>query len=129
MPCLQIRVTFRVRASRNQFGWRRNNSVHSSPFAPIITACVCAHTCLVVSDSVAPWTVVCGPFCPWNFPGKNTGESCHLLLQGGLPNLGIEPASLAPPALAGRFFTTAPPGKSYPWQEFNLALHILKTSI
>ena len=21
-------------------------------------------------------------FCPWNFPGKNTGEDCHLLLQG-----------------------------------------------
>ena len=20
--------------------------------------------------------------CPWNFPGKNTGEGCHFLLQG-----------------------------------------------
>ena len=28
---------------------------------------------------------------------------------GDLPNPGIEPASLASPALAGRFFTTAPP--------------------
>ena len=27
---------------------------------------------------------------------------------GDLPNLGVEPAS---PALAGRFFTTVPPGK------------------
>ena len=28
-----------------------------------------------------------------------------------LPNPGIEPMSLASPALAGRFFTTEPPGK------------------
>ena len=30
---------------------------------------------------------------------------------GDLPDPGIELASLAPPALAGGFFTTAPPGK------------------
>ena len=29
---------------------------------------------------------------------------------GDLPNPGIEPASPVPPALAGRFFTTEPPG-------------------
>ena len=29
---------------------------------------------------------------------------------GDLPDLGIEPESLASPALAGRFFTTVPPG-------------------
>ena len=29
-----------------------------------------------------------------------------------LPDLGIEPTSFAPPALAGRFFTTKLPGKS-----------------
>ena len=28
-----------------------------------------------------------------------------------LPNPGIEPSTLGPPALAGRFFTTVPPGK------------------
>ena len=28
-----------------------------------------------------------------------------------LPNTGIEPTSLVFPALAGRFFTTVPPGK------------------
>ena len=31
---------------------------------------------------------------------------------GELPNLGIKIASLACPSLAGRFFTTVPPGKS-----------------
>ena len=30
---------------------------------------------------------------------------------GDLPDLGIEPASLVSPALAGGFFTTGPPGK------------------
>ena len=33
--------------------------------------------------------------------------SCHFLFQGNLPNPGIEPT---PPALAGGFFTTEPPG-------------------
>ena len=30
---------------------------------------------------------------------------------GDLPDPGIKPVSLTSPALAGRFFTTAPPGK------------------
>ena len=46
--------------------------------------------------------------CLWDFPGKNTGVGCHFLLQGGLSDPGIKPASLA---LADRFFTTEPPGK------------------
>ena len=32
--------------------------------------------------------------CPWNFPGKNTGVGCHLLLQGNLPDPGIKPLCL-----------------------------------
>ena len=48
---------------------------------------------------------------PWDFPGKNTGVGCHGLLQGNLPNPGIEPTSVVSPALAGEFFTTVPPGK------------------
>ena len=43
--------------------------------------------------------------CPWNSPGKNTRVGCHFLLQGDLPNLGIKPASLPSPVLAGGFFT------------------------
>ena len=30
-------------------------------------------------------------------PGKNTGMGCHALLQGDLPDSGIEPASPASP--------------------------------
>ena len=65
---------------------------------------VCVLSPSVMSDSLWPL----GPqlarlLCSWDFPGKNT--------SGDLPNPGIEAASLMPPALAGRFFTTAPPGK------------------
>ena len=40
----------------------------------------------IMSDSLQP----CGLyptrfFCPWNFPGKNTGVSCHFFLQGIFP--------------------------------------------
>ena len=28
------------------------------------------------------------PLCPWDFPGKDSGVSCHFLLQGDLPHLG-----------------------------------------
>ena len=41
-------------------------------------------------------------------PGKNTGVGCHALLQGNLPNSGIEPRS---PALWANSLRTDPPGK------------------
>ena len=46
--------------------------------------------------------------CPWDSPGTNIAMGCHFLLQGDLPNPGIELASPMSPALAGRFFTTSP---------------------
>ena len=30
----------------------------------------------------APWTVVQQFLCPWDFHSKNTGVSCHFLLEG-----------------------------------------------
>ena len=30
----------------------------------------------VMPDSLQPRE----PFCPWNFPGKNTGAGCHFFL-------------------------------------------------
>ena len=39
-----------------------------------------------------------------------SGLPCHP--PGDLPDLGIKPVSLMSSTLAGRFFTTAPPGKS-----------------
>ena len=70
-----------------------------------VYASVCA--CSVMFDSLQPH----GPqptrlLCPWDFPGKNTGVGCHFLLQGNVPDAGINLASLAFPTLAGRFLTT-----------------------
>ena len=45
---------------------------------------------------------------PWNFPDKSTGVGCHFLLQGNLPNSGIEPGS---PALQADALPSKPPGK------------------
>ena len=39
--------------------------------------------CLVMSDSVTPWTGTTRLFCPWDSLGKNTGVGSHCLLQGG----------------------------------------------
>ena len=43
-------------------------------------------------------------------PGKNTGVGCQFLLQGNLPNPGIEPWS---PALQADTLTSEPPGKLF----------------
>ena len=44
-------------------------------------------------------------------PGKDTGVGSHALPPGDLPNPGIEPTTRTSLALAGKFFTTTPPGK------------------
>ena len=70
----------------------------------------CVHMCQVTSvtsDSVTLWTVSPpGSSVHEILPGKNTGVGCHALLQGGLPDPGIEPLFLRFPASACRFFTT-----------------------
>ena len=39
--------------------------------------------------------------CPWNFLGKNTGASCHFLLQGVFPDPWMEPMSPVSPSATG----------------------------
>ena len=48
-----------------------------------------------------------------NSPGKNTGVGCHALLQGIFPTQGsnLYPHVSCGSCIAGRFFTTEPPGK------------------
>ena len=44
--------------------------------------CVCAQS-LSLSESLWPHgQQPARLLCPWNFPGKNSGVGCHLLLQG-----------------------------------------------
>ena len=67
------------------------------------SACVHAQLYLTLCD---PMYKPARLFCPWDCPGKNTGVDCCAVLQGNLSGPGIEPMSLASPALAGGFFTT-----------------------
>ena len=55
-----------------------------------------------------PWTVVYQALRLWDFPGKSASVGCHFLLQGDLPDPGIEPGS---PALEADDLTSDPPGK------------------
>ena len=64
----------------------------------------------VMSDSVAPWTVACQALLSIGFPRQEYWSGLPLPSPGDLPNPGTEPES---PALAGRFFTTEPPGKPH----------------
>ena len=48
-------------------------------------------SCPVVSDSLQPHGLQPSRLlCPWDFPGGNTGVSCHSLLPGDLPSSGME---------------------------------------
>ena len=54
------------------------------------------------------WTVACQAPRAWGFSRQGHWSGLPHSPPGGLPNTGIEPASLMSPALARRFFTTRP---------------------
>ena len=54
------------------------------------------------------WNVPAKLLCPQDFPGKNTRVGCHFLLHGLFPT---QEGSTWISCIAGRFFTTKPPGK------------------
>ena len=64
------------------------------------------YVCLALFDSLQS-RVLCPArlLCLWDYPSKNPGVDCLFLLQR--ISTGIELAA----AMAGRFFTTEPPGK------------------
>ena len=69
-------------------------------------ACMCAKafqscpTLCYPMDCIPP-----GSFCPCNFSRQEYWSRLPFPPPGDLPDPGIEPMSLASPALAGRFFT------------------------
>ena len=70
--------------------------------------CVCAQSFSHVHFFVTPWTIYPARLlCLWNSPVKNTEVGLPFPSPGDLPNPGLEPTSLASPALAGGFFTTS----------------------
>ena len=57
------------------------------------------------------------------FPSKNTVVGCYDLLQGISLTQGLNPSSLASPALAGRYFTNCTTWKAHQMYE-KYALHV-----
>ena len=59
---------------------------------PISWECVCVCVCSAANLRLALFNPMDrslpGSSCPWDFPGGNTGVSCHFLLQGIVPTLG-----------------------------------------
>ena len=58
-----------------------------------------------------PRTVACQAPLSLKFSRQEHWSGLPFPSSGDLPDSGIKPMSLASPALAGGFFTTAPPGK------------------
>ena len=60
-----------------------------------------------------PWTVNHQAPLSMEFSRQGYWSRSPFPTPGGLPNPGVKPMSLVSPALAGRFFTTAPTGKTF----------------
>ena len=69
---------------------------------------VCVHS--VASDSAIPWTVAHQAPLSIEFSRQEYWSRLPLPTPGDLPDPRVKPESLASPLLAGRFFTTVPPG-------------------
>ena len=102
--------------------------------SPLFSVCVLSGVLLFVT----PWKEPSRLLTPRDYSTKNTGVGCHFLLQGNLHNPGSKPKSPVALALAGGFFTTEPPGDSFPSittiqlisksYEYNLCISLSKPS-
>ena len=82
---------------------------YKSKFFFSLYVCVLSHSWLLVS----PWTVTCQAPLSMDFSRQEYSSGLPFPSPGVLPNPGIEHASPAFPGLAGEFFATATPGKSF----------------
>ena len=103
--------------------WPRPSSVfilrgnHSILFAVFVLLKSCGNTwggCVHALSHVwlfaTPWTIAYQTPLSMGFSRQEYWSGLPFPSPGNLPDLGIELASLVPPTLAGRFFTTEPPG-------------------
>ena len=70
--------------------------------------CIVTKSCL---PFVTLWTVAFPAPLSMGFPRQEYWSGLPFLSAGDLPDVGIKLTSLLSLALAGRFFTTEPPGK------------------
>ena len=86
---------------------------------PLLCVCVCVFSCSLscISFEVTPWTVACQAPLSMEFFRQEYWSGLLFPSPGDLPNPGIRLMLPLSHALAGRFFTTAPPGKPShsPW--------------
>ena len=73
--------------------------------------CGCAQPLSRVQLFAVPWTATHQVLLPMEFFRQEYLGRLPFPPPGDLPDPGIEPTSLASPAVAGVFFTTVPPGK------------------
>ena len=88
-----------------------------------VSVCVCLHAHSVVPDSLRPWIVACQAPLSMDFSRQESWSGLFFPSPGDLPNPGIRSMSPLSHALAGRFFTSAPPGKPShsPWPKAPLS--------
>ena len=73
--------------------------------------CMCVLSCSVVSDSATPWTIAHHAPVSMEFSRQKYWSGLPFASPEDHADPGIQPVSLASPASAGGFFTTAPPEK------------------
>ena len=74
-----------------------------------LSCCLVAKSYLTNSFARVQWRIaIPASSVTWDSPGKSTGMGCRFLLQGNLPNPGIEPGS---PASQADSLPPVSPGK------------------
>ena len=83
-----------------------SSAMSSSEWLEVACVCAVSH----VQHFAAQWTITHQDPLSMEFFRQDYWRGLPFPTPGDLPNPGIEHTHLASPALAGRFFTTAPPG-------------------
>ena len=82
---------------------------HTLKFSLFLYVCMLSHSCLTLYD---PWTVAHQARLSIEISRQEYWSGLPFPTPGDPPDPGIKPISLVSPALAARFFTTEPPGKT-----------------
>ena len=93
--------------------YKRNTITHTMCVCVCTCVHVCAHTPSRIWLSATPWIVVHQIPLSMKFSRQEYWNGLPFPTSRDLPDPRMEPTSLASPELAGRFFSTAPPGKPY----------------
>ena len=106
--CYFLSLTFPPKKPECKRVNTRKNNIRTTGLFRFYLLCVYMLSCVLLCDHMD-----CSPQAPLSMEFSRQTYWSGLLfpLPGDLPDPGIKPTSLASRALAGRFFTTVPPGK------------------